>query len=755
MLRFRACVLVSAVVAGLVVAVGPSAMATTGWSAAAQIATSSYGPSVAVDASGDAVAGWCDGNDHPTAMYRPAGGAWGSPATLEAGACSSGEPRVAIDASGAAIAVWGSNSEIHGATRTAGSGGSWSTAFVVSDVSGGPECLNYCINPRVTVDSAGRAIVAWQGTIQSGISWSTNAQVRTVDLADGTLNPSTGPLVLGGSQNADSITLAEDASGTAAIAWLDTTNASTNAVALPMWVTTLDTTSLPLTPTTPFEVSTHDGLGSNTTETLDIAISPSGWVSAVYPVDPTNNGSSPCPNTGCDLYVRDRAPNTGTWTSEAQLASGASFTTHQLGFAPDGTEILVWGDYSLACSGAGGACQMHAVIRPVTAAWGTSAVISSRPVYTDGAQPAVAADAANGFTVAWRGKDTADNAALPEAARYDSGSWSSEHDLGVYGAGSINGNAVVAAAGPAGSATAVWSDGAHLWDADYTTATAPATHTLTVSPTGTGSGSVTSNPTGIDCGATCSAPFADGTPVTLTATPGLGSVFSGWSGAGCSGTGTCPVDLTADTGVSALFTAKTALSIGTSKTVNYGTSVTVTTTLMNGATSHPMSGGLVALQAKSPSASTWSQVATRTTSSTGTASVTLTPHATTQYRWHYSGSGYVASYSATQTVTVRQVVLIHTTKTTVVHGIAFKIYGTVKPSGSGQKVYLQRLYGTTWKTIGYVYLKKQKLPNGVTTVGYIFSTKATTKGTFKFRVMKPATSTLAKGTSATVGIKIT
>ena len=42
---------------------------------------------------------------------------------------------------------------------------------------------------------------------------------------------------------------------------------------------------------------------------------------------------------------------------------------------------------------------------------------------------------------------------------------------------------------------------------------------LTVSKAGKGDGNVTSNPAGIDCGATCQATFAGGTMVTLTATP--------------------------------------------------------------------------------------------------------------------------------------------------------------------------------------------------------------------------------------------
>lgn len=68
-----------------------------------------------------------------------------------------------------------------------------------------------------------------------------------------------------------------------------------------------------------------------------------------------------------------------------------------------------------------------------------------------------------------------------------------------------------------------------------------------------GNGSVTSNPAGINCGSTCSANFAAGTAVTLTATPAAGQQFSGWGGA-CSGTQpTCALQLTQLRTVQAVF----------------------------------------------------------------------------------------------------------------------------------------------------------------------------------------------------------
>jgi hypothetical protein len=76
--------------------------------------------------------------------------------------------------------------------------------------------------------------------------------------------------------------------------------------------------------------------------------------------------------------------------------------------------------------------------------------------------------------------------------------------------------------------------------------------TLTVDRVGEGSGTVRSRSAGIACGETCSATFPRGT-VVLVAIPGRGSVFAGWSGAGCSDGRVCNVALSQDTTVTATF----------------------------------------------------------------------------------------------------------------------------------------------------------------------------------------------------------
>ena len=124
------------------------------------------------------------------------------------------------------------------------------------------------------------------------------------------------------------------------------------------------------------------------------------------------------------------------------------------------------------------------------------------------------------------------------------------------------------------------------------------TYTLTLNKTGTGSGIVTSSPTGINCGSTCSYSFGNNSLVLLTATASTGSTFTGWSGGGCSGTGTCTVTMNTPASVTANFTLNTytlsasktgngtitsspaGINCGTdcSELYNYGTRVTLTAT---------------------------------------------------------------------------------------------------------------------------------------------------------------------------------
>jgi phospholipase C len=135
---------------------------------------------------------------------------------------------------------------------------------------------------------------------------------------------------------------------------------------------------------------------------------------------------------------------------------------------------------------------------------------------------------------------------------------------------------------------------------------------LTVSVTGTGT--VVSSPAGINCPSTCTANFASGTSVTLTATAGSGFSFGGFGGA-CSGS-VCTILLSGNQSVSATFVAaspaRLTVSVSGSGTVtsapagidcpttcsasfNDGTNVTLSATPAAGSTFSGFSGACTGL----------------------------------------------------------------------------------------------------------------------------------------------------------------
>jgi len=112
---------------------------------------------------------------------------------------------------------------------------------------------------------------------------------------------------------------------------------------------------------------------------------------------------------------------------------------------------------------------------------------------------------------------------------------------------------------------------------------------ISVSKSGAGTGTVTSSPAGINCGDDCSEVYTQGTKVTLTAKADVNSTFTGWSGGGCSGTGTCIVIMNADIAVTAAFSAgPPAISVSPSSldfgSVKIGKKTTKTLKITNNGT---------------------------------------------------------------------------------------------------------------------------------------------------------------------------
>lgn len=104
--------------------------------------------------------------------------------------------------------------------------------------------------------------------------------------------------------------------------------------------------------------------------------------------------------------------------------------------------------------------------------------------------------------------------------------------------------------GWSGDCTGTGNCGLYVNGNKNVTATFEPSYPLTV--TKSGNGTVTSNPAGINCGATCTASFVPKSNVTLSAVPDTGYLFKQWGGA-CSGSGTCIVTMNGTQNVTATF----------------------------------------------------------------------------------------------------------------------------------------------------------------------------------------------------------
>ena len=181
---------------------------------------------------------------------------------------------------------------------------------------------------------------------------------------------------------------------------------------------------------------------------------------------------------------------------------------------------------------------------------------------------------------------------------------------------------------------------------------------LTVSKAGTGTGTVSSAPAGINCGTDCTESYNQGTSVTLTATPAAGSKLSAWSGA-CTGTAaTCTVSMSAAKTVKANFvkvptyaltvskagmgtgtvsSAPTGINCGTDCTENYnqGTSVTLTATPAAGSKLSAWSGACTGTAATCTVSMSAAKTVTASFAKASTQALTVTLTNTNDW-----GSGY-------------------------------------------------------------------------------------------------------------------
>ena len=205
-------------------------------------------------------------------------------------------------------------------------------------------------------------------------------------------------------------------------------------------------------------------------------------------------------------------------------------------------------------------------VQPLVEAWNGSGAFSQvanppAPGAGDNSLADISCETASNCTTVGYEDDATSDPTTPLVAQWDGATW---HPVQAPSSGTGYARlSSVTCDASSNQCTAVGSDnGSALVDSGP----GYVSHTLTASPSGSGSGTITDNAGAVSCPSTCSHDYPAGTTVTLTAAPGAGSVFTGWSGGGCSGTGACTVTMNADTSITATFSQSASAPISSPPT---------------------------------------------------------------------------------------------------------------------------------------------------------------------------------------------
>jgi hypothetical protein len=160
------------------------------------------------------------------------------------------------------------------------------------------------------------------------------------------------------------------------------------------------------------------------------------------------------------------------------------------------------------------------------------------------------------------GDGTGVNSLAPVNMHFTGSTWTSS----ASGVATVSSTGLVTAVAP-GSATITMTDS--LGNTGSTTVNIVTMQTLSVIRQGDGTGTVTSNPTGIACAPTCTASFVGGSQVALTAAAGADSNFTGWTGCDSVSGATCTVTMSGARNATAIFMLK-RFTLTTAKAGNGG-----------------------------------------------------------------------------------------------------------------------------------------------------------------------------------------
>ena len=502
----RAVLALTALLVLLAIAAAPAGAAP--WSAPEEISVpggSASWSKVGIDAAGNATAVWTRSDGlHllAQAAERPVGGIWGAPTDLSPPIGNAESPTLAVDPAGDVIVAW--------KQRMAGSeaievsykpaGGSWE----------GPTALEFgsavVETPALAIDDAGDAVVIWRQGVGG------NHVILAASMPAGGTWAS--PVAISSSAlNAEAPDVAMSASGTAAAVWQSSSGATSvvesNELTLGGSWSGEEAISAPATVTEPPHVVADPATGAFT---------------AIW----SRSG------TGLVAEVASR-PASGGWNAPESISTPA-LEAHAPVVAVDsaGDAVAAWYRFD------GSVGSVEGVERAAGGAWASPVRIS--PVGAEAEAPQVAMSPAGAAQVVWSGwVESTHNYALRTTSLLPNGTWQASNQISLEGEEAYGPHVAL---DHSGHSVVVWNGEVPL-GAEIKSSFREITTSLVVTKAGSGSGTVTSVPAGIDCGAACTAAFEEESTVSLTPEATAGSSFAGWSGA-CSGTGTCTVTIGED-----------------------------------------------------------------------------------------------------------------------------------------------------------------------------------------------------------------
>lgn len=183
----------------------------------------------------------------------------------------------------------------------------------------------------------------------------------------------------------------------------------------------------------------------------------------------------------------------------------------------------------------------------------------------------------------------------------------------------------------------------------------------------------------------------------------------------------------------------TALALAAPGTVTYGSPVVLAATLTSNGTG--VAAQTLTFATRPPGATAWTALGTRTTSASGTATLSHTPAANAEYRATYAATDSYDAAQAARTVGVAARVAAKVNIAKALNGTAITISGTVAPAHTGS-VTLQRATSTGgWTNVGTASLSSS---------AFSVTLRPGATGGYRYRVLRAADADHAAGPSGTV-----